>query len=358
MKKNVAFVIGHLSHGGAEKQIYLLSKGLNKKRFSPVVICLSKTAHPWGDRILVENIPIVYIHRISRFDLTRLFRLIWLFYKFNIDIIVSSLHIANVYSWFARLFYFRKSRYLAQIRSKESLMRSITKWLNICALSSADVIITNSKLLNSFVAEFFKQNHKKIITINNGIEIQESKKTKNDSRVIHIGTVGKDTHAKNMDIFIELALKLIIEHENLHFHLCGRELERNSRLFELISEKNQPSFTFYGEVDDPTFIYQNLDIYVSTSRSEGSPNTILESLSFGLPVVATNVGGVSELVEHGENGFLVPSGDLDGLVQYCKILIDDSVLRTKIGQKGSNFISKNFSSVRMVREFEDVLLSL
>nr|MBC8147694.1 hypothetical protein [Bacteroidota bacterium] len=168
-----------------------------------------------------SDIPTVYIPRISRFDITRIFRLTWYFYKYNADIIVSSLHIANVYSWLAKMFYFRKSHYIAQVRSKESTMSGLVKLLNICAFNTASLIITNSKLLNPYVEKYFKQNIKKIIAINNGIEIKESINLKKDLSVINIGTIGKDTPEKNLDLFIVLALKLIVNHKNIHFHLCG-----------------------------------------------------------------------------------------------------------------------------------------
>ncbi|MBC8147659.1 MAG: glycosyltransferase, partial [Bacteroidetes bacterium] len=278
-KISVVFIIGHLSHGGAEKQLFILTKGIDKNKFNPVVLCLSKESHPWGDRIIESGVKIVYIPRLSRFDVTRILRLAWFFYKYNADIIISSLHIGNVYSWLAGLLYFSKSRYIAQVRSKENQMSGMVRWLNVRAFNSADVIITNSKLLNSFVEKFFKQNSSKIVTINNGIKIQKSKKLKNDIGVIHIGTIGKDTQAKNIDLFIDFALKLLTNQENICFHLCGRGLENSSRLFKRIPGKSRTLFNFHGEVNNPNSIYQMLDIYVSTSFSEGSPHTILEAMS-------------------------------------------------------------------------------
>ena len=147
MKKTVAFIIGHLSHGGAEKQLYLLTKGLDKNEFTPLVICLSKTSHPWGDRIMKSGTKVIYISRLFRYDITRVLRLIWYLYYYNPHIIVSSLHIANVYCWLARKIYFRKSTYIAQVRSKESQMKNIQKYLNIYAFKSAKLIITNSNIL-------------------------------------------------------------------------------------------------------------------------------------------------------------------------------------------------------------------
>ena len=357
-KGNVAFVIGHLSHGGAEKQLYLLCRGLDKNRYNPIVFCLSKTSHPWGNRISGLGIPVIYISRLSRFDVTRVVRLTWYFYKYGINGIISSLHIANIYCWISKLFYLKKTWYIAQVRSIESNMNRLEKFLNTVAFNSADAVIINSKLMYSFVEEMFRQKKNKIIAINNGIDIQRSKKQINNTGVIRIGTIGKDTYFKNIGFFIELALFLLSIYDNLHFHICGRGLDNDARFLNNIQEKYRAYFTFHGEVDDPHSIYQILDLYVSTSLSEGTPNTIMEAMAFGLPVVATNVGGVSEIVHNGDTGFLVPSNDFYELTKYCQMLIEDNDLRSKMGQKGRSFISKNYSSEIMVRQFEEVFKSI
>ena len=272
-----------------------------------MVICLSETNHPWGDRITRLGIKVIYISRFFRYDLSRVFRLAWHINHHNPHIIVSSLHIANVYYWLSsKLFLFKKPPYIAQIRSKASSMKGIEKWLNIKGFNSANMIVTNSKLLIPFTVKHFKQDRNKIIAINNGIEIK--KIDRNYNKIFNIGIIAKDSKEKNIDLFIDLALELLNRKNNLNFHLCGRGLKMPSRFLNKIPEELLKFFIFHGEVNNPENIYELLDLYVSSSISEGSPNVIIESLSYGIPVVATNVGGVSELVSHGENGFLVESG--------------------------------------------------
>tara|TARA_B100000424_G_scaffold225510_1_gene185688 strand:- start:697 stop:1773 length:1077 start_codon:yes stop_codon:yes gene_type:complete len=357
MKKTIIFIIGHLSHGGAEKQLYLLIKGLDKYGFLPLVICLSETNHPWGDRITRLGIKVIYISRFFRYDLSRVFRLAWHINHHNPHIIVSSLHIANVYYWLSsKLFLFKKPPYIAQIRSKASSMKGIEKWLNIKGFNSANMIVTNSKLLIPFTVKHFKQDRNKIIAINNGIEIK--KIDRNYNKIFNIGIIAKDSKEKNIDLFIDLALELLNRKNNLNFHLCGRGLKMPSRFLNKIPEELLKFFIFHGEVNNPENIYELLDLYVSSSISEGSPNVIIESLSYGIPVVATNVGGVSELVSHGENGFLVESGDLGSLIKYCELLIGDFDLREKMGKNSRDFINKNYSYEKMVSEFSTIIQSL
>ena len=353
LKKNIGFIIGHLSHGGAEKQMYLLSKWIDKNKFNPIIICLSKESHPWGDRIKKLGLNIIYLPRLSSFDIIRVFRLVFCLYKYKIDLLVSYLHIANIYSWLARKIYFRKCSYVAQVRSRESEMGVFIRYLNIKAFNSAKLIITNSNLLIPFVEKYFQQPKEKIIFINNVIEL-ENKLVRSIGDHINICIVAKDTYAKNIDLFIEFALKVISKFKNVHFNLVGRELEKKSRVFKLIPEDLKTFFTFHGEVDQINRIFEQNDIYISTSRSEGSPNVILEAMSYGLVVIATDVGGVRELVKHNKTGFLVNSGDAEALFRCFNKLLNGKNIYANMSRKSVGFIKDNFSINDTINRFETI----
>ena len=81
-------------------------------------------------------------------------------------------------------------------------------------------------------------------------------------------------------------------------------------------------------------------------------------MSYGLPVIATDVGGVSELIINGETGYLVPSKDIDGLFKYSKILIEDLNKAKKMGQLSRDFIFQNFSTEKMAKEFDELFSSI
>ncbi|GEM_PF-2799646 len=355
--KNVAFIIGHLSHGGAEKQLYLICITLDRQKFNPIVFCLSHTRRPWGAKIESLNIKVVYIPRFSRFDVTRVFRLAYYYYMYRIDIIVSLLHIGMVYAFLSRCLYFRKSYFIPQIRSRESSMKGIEKWLNLKALNASDRIVVNSHALIEFVGRFFKQPKEKIAVIHNGVEDQWDDaivKKSNDSSV-HIGTIGKDTWDKNIPLFIQAAIELLRHHDNVFFHVCGRDLHPKNRFWIEIPENRRDHFHFYGEIDDVLIFLSRLDIYLSTSNTEGLPNAIMEAMMAKLPIVATDVGGVSELVKRDDTGYLTPPGDLPGIVAFCQTLIVDKRRRATMGKRGHAYIRRHFSLDRLRTDFERIL---
>lgn len=100
------------------------------------------------------------------------------------------------------------------------------------------------------------------------------------------------------------------------------------------------------------------DIFVLPSIVEGLPVSIMEACLAHLPIIATNVGGISELVIDKETGILVPSSDVNGLAKAIEELLIDKEKRKKMGEGGYNRIKNEFSLEKMVRETENVYLDL
>lgn len=100
---------------------------------------------------------------------------------------------------------------------------------------------------------------------------------------------------------------------------------------------------------------QNADIYLSTSLFEGTSNSIMEALNWSLPVVATNVGDNDHLVIDGENGFLHPIGDVNGIAASLCRLLDSSDLRNKMGQKSNQILRESYSLELFERRYMDLI---
>lgn len=114
-----------------------------------------------------------------------------------------------------------------------------------------------------------------------------------------------------------------------------------------------------GQRSDVPQILAASDIFVLSSRWEGLPYTIIEAMMAGLPVVATRVGGIPELVEDGVTGFLVPPKDPEALAVALQKLIDNPKMRQQMGGAGQKKAMQEFTLDRMLREtvrvYEEVL---
>ena len=98
----------------------------------------------------------------------------------------------------------------------------------------------------------------------------------------------------------------------------------------------------------------NIDIFVLPSLAEGISNTILEAMSCGLPVIATDVGGNSELVTNNKSGLLVTSADSSALANTLYQLVTDPKLCESFGQAGRDEIERRFSMTAMVNQYFEV----
>lgn len=99
---------------------------------------------------------------------------------------------------------------------------------------------------------------------------------------------------------------------------------------------------FHGYLTDPSTVLSQARIFVLATRSEAFPRSILEALRAGLPVVATDVGGVGEAVTDGANGLLVPVGDAQALASALRRLLNDSHLRQSMGQQARAAYQERF----------------
>ena len=113
-----------------------------------------------------------------------------------------------------------------------------------------------------------------------------------------------------------------------------------------------------GQRSDIADLLRGLDVFVLPSLGEGIANTILEAMACGLAVVATNVGGNPELVQHGFNGLLVPAADPQALAEAIVKLADDADLRHAMGKAGRQLAEQRFSLEAMVARYQRLYSSL
>ena len=359
MQIRIALVIGQLSLGGSEKQLYLLAKGLQKTdRYNVSVIVLSDITEPYKTLLNHVNIHVFSLKQyLHYFDIFRILQLRKIIKKNSINIMCSFSLTANFYSFFAIIF-LNRCIFISGSRNVESDRSRLLQKVDDFIIRHSNILITNSQENFDHLKKLSKHSDDiNGVVIRNGIEIpfdNSINEKPEDSRVT-IGTVALFKEQKNYPLFIDLCKSITNEYSNVNFIAIGTGPEFDTMTGYAISKNIDSKISFMGNrIDATEIISKEFDIFVLTSKREGLPNAIMEAMSLGIPVVATDVGGVSELVQHGETGFLLPSGDLEGLKKYCKMLINDPDLRAKMGQKGQDFIQNNFSDRKMVKEFEKI----
>lgn len=216
----------------------------------------------------------------------------------------------------------------------------------------SDKIITVSEKDKELALKYKVASEKKQVVIHNGVidfygKIGKCNRIKIDTGKILITSVARFSEQKDHQTLICALSEL--PNTNWELHLIGKgETQKN---IELLVEKYNLSdkVVFHGERDDvPNFLLKS-DIFVLSSNWEGLPLSIIEAMSASLPVIATNVGGVSELITK-DVGFLVPSKDINALKIALSKLINDENMRGMMGVQGRETYLSKFSFEAMYRK--------
>lgn len=174
-----------------------------------------------------------------------------------------------------------------------------------------------------------------------------------------IGTVGRLDPIKDQSLLLQAFAYLNHDKKNLRLVLVGDGPEK--RNLESM-RKRLPCgdrVVFLGERDDVDKILFAFDLFVLPSRNEGISNTILEAMATGLPVIATNVGGNPELIQHRHTGLLFPLSDCHALVDALNFYIEQNPYTIEIhGRNARERAVRDFSLKRMVIQYEKLYKTL
>jgi len=180
-----------------------------------------------------------------------------------------------------------------------------------------------------------------------------------------VGIVGRLTEVKNHALFLRAAAACLtlVKPRRVRFVIIGDGKLRQKLEAQAKSLLLGDDVVFLGTRNDPENFYPALDIVALTSLNEGTPLTLIEAMANARPVIATEVGGVVDLLgpivstgnaEPGyaicERGLLARSGDVDGLARGLERLIEDESLRAELGVKGRDFVLRNYAKERLLAD--------
>jgi len=228
-------------------------------------------------------------------------------------------------------------------------------------------LFTTSKKITSVsrsVAEELREyrlNPDSITVIGNGVDEKAFAPTLNrkpaETYVLYTGVLRA---RKGLADLIACARQVCKVSADVKFLICGtgpflHELERKVRKVGL-----QKRIVFLGYIarDKLVQVYQNAAVHVVPSHYEGLPTVLLEAMSCGLPVVATDIGGNNEVISSGVNGFLIPPKSPEEMARVILRLLDDAPLREKVGRAARKTIEERYTwdkiADKMLKCYEDI----
>jgi len=197
----------------------------------------------------------------------------------------------------------------------------------------------------------------RIRVIPNGIAADRFAARRAGSRIATVATVANLRKEKAHEVLIAAAARLAPRHPDVRFQIIG-DGPRDAELRALASTLGvSDRVEFLGHREDVPALLARADVFVLPSRSEAFPNGAIEAMAAGLPVIASRVGGLIDLVDEGRTGVLVEPDNPAALADAIGSLVDSPARAAVLGAAARDEVVRRYSFDRMVRSFETLLLT-
>lgn len=244
-------------------------------------------------------------------------------------------------------------------RRRSRLYQQMAEW----SLKAYDAVVAVSDDLEKKIRQ---KGIRRTLRIHNAIDLNQwpllvdSQKFMGDRCPYRVGYIGRISREKGPAQFLKVARLLSRLDEDIQFIMIGEGPLAAWVKTEIQRLKLDHLFTLTGYVPQTEIaaMYGGLDLLLSTSHTEGLPNTLLEALACGISVVATRVGGVAEVVTHGHNGLLVPDGDTTALAQSVLDLKANPQRAARFSRNGSARIRAEFNFPKRIASMERLYTEL
>jgi len=363
--KRVCFVIPSLAIGGTERQLVQLMHGLAPD-FEMTVICtgheglLAPDVRRLGAEVypleansgwnLLQRRRIQSIFRAHRPDIVHA-----LLFGFDYPAVRAARNTGTpvVISGRRQLAHWKKPRHIR-------LQRRANKYV--------DFIVANCEAAADFAANQEQFDPDRYRVIHNGIDADaylsdvDPDQTRlrlgipNDRTIV--GIVANFSPVKDHSLFLEIAGQLMDQRNDLHFLMVGGGPQHKETMRTVRHRGWADRFTRYTASDDIADLYAIMSVMVLCSKSEGSPNAVLEAMAARRPIVAANVGGIPELVDHNKTGVLIDSRNPSDFAEAITHLVDHEEDAAALGDAAGKVVRQDFTMSKMVQHHRNLYLDL
>ena len=354
----VAQVIWSLGLGGAEQVVIRLAKGLDRRRFEPVVLCLDQPG-PFAAQAQAAGVEVVALDKRGPLDVRAVVRLARLLRSRRFDVVHTHLWGANLWGRLAAVAA-RVPVVVATEHNVDTWKRPYHLALDRALARAATHLVAVSQEVRAFY-ETRGIGRGRWRVVYNGVEVPSAPRRGRGEafralglgegdRVV--GLVGRLVPAKAPEVFLRALSLAAARVPALRGLVVGdgpsrKEAEAEARRLGLAGR-----VVFAGLRGDVPELLPGLDALVFSSLREGLSMAMLEAMAAGVPVVATAVGGTPELITHGTTGLLVPPGRPGDLADAVVGLLADAPRAEALRGAARRLVEGRFSLARMIEAHE------
>lgn len=373
----ILFLIRSLANGGAERQLSLTAAGLQRIGYNVVVLTYYSEQNISNNinylRLIEQGVMVKSINKNGRYDILGfLFRFIKVVRAEKPDIIYSFLELSNIIAclgkisnnkiklvWGKRSSDLELERYRLSIRLEHTIEKVLSFF--------SDLIITNSEQGKQYL---MKREYKSSICvvyngfdlINNGIAKDKAFLESLYPAILNqtlIGAVGRVDYAKDYETLLKAFALVAKQYDSVILLIVGRVVQ--SEYYQILSNlvklnRLESKVIFVPEIDAINKFYKSIDIFVSSSYTEGFSNVIAEAMLAGLPCVVTDAGDNVTLI--GDSGVVVERRNYVALSNGILAMLGNKELRDCYGTLGKKRIADKFNLNNLIKNTEYYLKSL
>lgn len=351
--KKILFIINNLGIGGAERVFvddanYLSSIGYD---VTFVILYGDVKINPLLAELKMSNDKITLLKAKSIYDFHLYRKLYDILKKNKNNIVYATLNDAvfvsrTVCMFFLNVFLVTRE---ANITNNKSLA---LKLADILMNFRVNVMVAVSEEVKKSISFYQPWSARKVKILHNGVDIPETSVKNLDNKVVL--TVGSLTPKKAHTVLIDAFLVVIKEITDAKLYIIGEGVLRKSLERQIIEGGMKEHVFLLGEkkYKDVVEHYKTSSMFVLPSNQEGCPNVLLEAMSFGLPSVATDTDAVSEIIENGVSGIIVPTKNSGVLADNIIKVLNNADLRYRIGKNGKDrivFFSKETHRLKLIK---------
>jgi L-malate glycosyltransferase len=352
----IAIFMSSFDPGGTERQMTELVRRLDGSRFEVHVACFHRRG-AWLARAeehaaSVAEFPISGFRRAATFTQARRFAA-WCRERG-----IALVHTADLYANIFALPAAAMGRVRVRIGNRREINPDKSPAqiaLQRAAYACAHVVVANSAAAGDrLVTERVPRSRVRVVP--NGIDVGAYTPADHDRPIRRIVTVANLRPEKAHDVLFEAAALVLRRYPDAEFIVAG-DGPRRQELEALAQAQGIASrVQFMGHADDVPALLASSDLFVLPSRSEAFPNSVLEAMATALPIVATRVGGIVELVDNQRTGVLVPPDDARALGHAMLDLIQWRSHAVRLGRAARAQVESRYSWERMIASFEHLYI--
>lgn len=353
-KIKIIHIIPTLDFGGAERLVIDIIKNLDQEKFIVKLICL-KRFDTLGLELKNYGVPLILLEQKHGISFISLIKLIKILKQERPDIVHTHLFGADFYgSIAARL---AGVKYLVSTEHNLNYSEGfIKKIIKIFISKLFNNIIAVSEAVKKYVIKNYYIKAEKLLVIHNGVEVNKFFRSQNklsgikNNQKIIIGSIGRLTKQKGFEYLIEAMGKL--SNQNVECLIAG-DGELKSQLQKKVEKlRLENKVKLLGWQKDIKSFLNKIDIFVLPSLWEGFGIAILEAGLVGLPVIASNVDGIKEIIEDKKDGLLIKPADSNELAQKIEYLLEHREFGDELAVKLLTKINNNFIIQKIVVQYE------